>query len=94
MCTIRPFSGRHDVSGSSSPRRDNPKSCMNGGSGEGGRYGEGMLVVPQPGEKPKYNVVVEYMGLKLCRISDAVPYREYSPTYLTSHPTRRGKLMR
>lgn len=38
--------------------------------------GEGMLVVPTPREKPVFDVVAEYQGLKLCRISDAVPYCE------------------
>jgi hypothetical protein len=69
--TVRPT--KHDayVSGSSSPRRYNPKTC---GLTTGG---EGCLVVPAPNKKPMFDVVAEYRGLKLCRISDAVPYREY-----------------
>lgn len=34
----------------------------------------GCLVVPTPRERPDYQVVAEYQGLKLGRVSDAVPY--------------------
>jgi hypothetical protein len=70
--TVRPI--KHDmyVSGASSPRRDNPKaSGLNVG-------GDVCLRVPALKEKPVFDVVAEYQGLKLCRVSDAVPYREYS----------------
>jgi hypothetical protein len=71
VCTIKP--SRFDTSGSSTPRRENLKNHMNGG------IGPGVLVVPAPRGKPVYDVVVEHMGLKLCRICDAVPYCEYLP---------------
>lgn len=35
------------------------------------------LAVPAPKTRPDYDVVAEYQGLKLGRISDAVPYCTY-----------------
>ncbi|KAG9185539.1 hypothetical protein G6011_06870 [Alternaria panax] len=55
-------------SGASSPRRGNPKRGLNGGGGEVN------LHVPSLKVKPVFDVVAQYQGLKLCRVSDAVPY--------------------
>lgn len=35
------------------------------------------LAVPAPNTRPDYDIVAEYQGLKLGRISDAVPYCTY-----------------
>jgi len=63
--TVR--SPRQSSSGASSPRT---KHTIHGG------VGDGVLVVPAVNEKPVKNVVVEFMGLKLCRVCDALPYCE------------------
>ena len=71
MCTERPTQHKMYLSAAnSSTRRDNPKA--NGPNG--GR--EICLQVPAPKVKPVIDVVAEYHGLELFRISDAVPYRE------------------
>lgn len=55
---------RHEYSTLSPARRENPKMMGFVTS----------LVVPTPKMRPDYDVVAEYQGLKLGRISDAVPY--------------------
>ncbi|EUC48531.1 hypothetical protein COCMIDRAFT_87222 [Bipolaris oryzae ATCC 44560] len=55
---------RHEYSTLSPARRENPKMMGFVTS----------LVVPTPKTRPDYDVVAEYQGLKLGRISDAVPY--------------------
>ena len=72
VCTERPTQHKMYLSAAtSSTRRDNPKA--NGPNG--GR--KVCLQVPAPKVKPVFDVVAEYHGLELFRISDAVPYREY-----------------
>ncbi|CAN9390821.1 unnamed protein product [Alternaria alternata] len=69
VCTERPTQHKMYLSAAtSSTRRDNPKA--NGPNG--GR--EVCLQVPAPKVKPVFDVVAEYHGLELFRISDAVPY--------------------
>ncbi|XP_014557909.1 hypothetical protein COCVIDRAFT_14833 [Bipolaris victoriae FI3] len=55
---------RHEYSTLSPARRENPKMMGFVTS----------LAVPAPKTRPDYDVVAEYQGLKLGRISDAVPY--------------------
>jgi hypothetical protein len=79
--TVRPCAIKNSayIPGVSSPRRDNPKT-----SGSNTDRGDGSLFVPAPREKPVCDVVAEYQGLKLCRVSDCVPYCEFDIPPLSS----------
>ncbi|CAI9630019.1 unnamed protein product [Alternaria burnsii] len=69
VCAERPTQHKMYLSvATSSTRRGNPK--VNGLNG----VREVCLQVPAPKVKPVFDVVAEYHGLELCRISDAVPY--------------------
>jgi hypothetical protein len=43
----------------------------------------GSLAVPIPKVTPEYENIAEYQGLKLCRVSDAVPFCTYHPMPFT-----------
>ncbi|KAL1792298.1 hypothetical protein ACET3X_008805 [Alternaria dauci] len=68
VSTERSTQPKRFSSGASSPRRDNPKAY----GPNGGR--ESTLQVPDPKADLVFDIVTEYHGLKLCRVSDAVPY--------------------